>query len=185
MAEPGQSEQQKAPSENPCIPVTKKAVDNALTSIAKDANRAMDNEETVMKTENPMLYLGFRNFMNLYKQIDQNNAMEGATYTYRILREQASISVKSVPKVTSDIWKTFLRDMIERLEKGSSVGEASETYNEKIKEITEQDHEFGQALRELTKYRAGKNHFNFGALCVYMPIKHAQEAEAMNQHLQK
>jgi len=171
--------QSETSQETVCFPVTKEAADRALTGIAENPDRVMVEEGAVMQVENPelnLILMALGQSGQTGMGINMGVFSEGALWTYRILRSQAELNGKALPKISEELARVTVQDQINSLrefEGKAPRGGFAPFIEEKMKEISSEEPELGRAIGELTKYRAGKIAFYNGAINVYLPIKKA------------
>ena len=179
--------QSETSQETVCFPVTKEAVDRALSGIAENPDRVMVEEGAVMQVENPELNLILMSLGQSFQTgmgINMVIFSEGALWTYRILRTQADLAGKALPKISEELARVTVQDQINSIrefEGKSPRGDFEQFIEGTMKEISSQEPELGKAVGELTKYRAGKISFYHGVVNVYLPIKKALRSAELDR----
>ncbi len=159
------------------LPVTKEAAELALSEIAANPNRALMEEGTIIQTENPQL----NQLLHLRIQAgvsNQNDYIEGALWTHRILRKQAEQGGGKLPVISSGLTDAYLVDNLERVESRPEISIDQDSKEQAEKLMTEEP-ELGNALAEITKYRPSRGDFDFGATDVYFVVKKALGSKIM------
>jgi hypothetical protein len=178
---PGQ--QPERGREQSSFPLTKEAVDRGLTEIAENPDRVVIEEGELMQIQNPELNSGLMSVLNTFP-VERGKFTEGALYTYRLLRKQADMRGERIPIVSNDIWTTHIHDQIEAIR---TVGREDpnagmfESSRQQMETISEQDPEFGRAIKEITKYSPRKDHFFHGVVNTYLPVRKALEAQELER----
>lgn len=176
----GQPEEAALPRESACFPVTKEAVDAALGAIAENPDRMLVQEGALLQVENPELNQGLL-AAAAGLRVDRGNFSEGAVFTHRILRQQAEMRGEQMPVVTDAGWHAHMQGQIDEMNAGDPHITIDARAIQKMQEIGAKDPEFGKAVDDLTKYRAGKPSFYNGVIHTYLPLKHAAEGQAMEK----
>jgi len=173
----------KTPETSKLFPLTTQSVERSLTRISEDPESAFMNESKAMGLGNPTLSLGLKILIQTLKP-DEGTFTEGALWTHKLLREQAEMLGEKVPVMSPEIWRAHMHDQMEATRKSAIKNPNAGKYDhtiQQIEEISAQDPEFGKALKILTKYRAGQEHFYAGAINTYLPIKKASESERLKK----
>ena len=161
----------ETPQQTSFLPVTKEAAELALSEIAANPDRALMEEGTIIQTENPQL----NQLLHLRIQAgvsNQNDYIEGALWTHRILRKQAEQGGGKLPVISSKLTDDYLVDNLKRLENKPEIS-IDQDSKEQAQRLTTEEPELGNALAEITKYKPSKGDFDFGAVDVYSVIKKA------------
>jgi hypothetical protein len=168
-----------------CFPVTKEAVDKTLSKIAEDPVKVTIEDSTLLQIENPELNLGLMSIRSVFKShCSEESFSEGAVWTYKILKEQAMLRGKKVPKVSKTIINTHMQDEMAFItnlmhKKAPSTRGIFEGTWLRMEEISQKDMEFGKAIKELVKYRTDKDGFYHGVISTYLPFKRMEEAQKL------
>lgn len=175
-------EQIKVSPETICFPVTKEAVDKSLSSIAENPEGAHVEESFVMQFENPGLeyWLARELHDSPNYGTEPMTCAEGVVFTYRVLREQANLNGKVLPKISNEIYGVYIQDQIEFI-KEHPKGDLYLFAEEKMKEISNHEPEFARAVNEATEYTAAKTAFYLGVVSVYLPIKIALRSAELDR----
>lgn len=178
MSESTQGKEVDKTPEKSILPVSKESVDNALEEIIQDPTRTMSREQALMKKQNPVLFDNLDDFAKKLGSAGYFDLMEGACWTYKILRIQADTCGRELPQISPDLLLTYIHDNIQYANEQSEKKEFV-PFEERVKKIATQDPEFGRAIKEFTKYRVIASGFYSGAIEVYDLIKNALQSEEL------
>lgn len=186
MPEDIQNQEPTKQLEKPILPVSKEVVDRSLAEISSNPLKAMLEEGSVIAIRNPALFDKLTLLKNKLSENDTSSYFtfqEGASYTYKILRQQAEILGKELPAVSDDVISTFFQDQLRYISETKDEDRKG-YFAKQIGQIGIQDPEFDRAIKEFTKYSAVPVNFYFGAVSVYIPIRNALQAEELAKKFQ-
>jgi len=149
------------PKELSCFPVTREATENALTEIAKNPGQEIMKEGSILQSEDTHLNQLILSLQQALGGVSASDHIQGALWTYKILRLQAEARGVKLPKLTKELAHTYLIDRIQEAKGGKSrpIGEAFSTQAERMQI---EDPELSRALNEITKYKPRKEFFMGG-----------------------
>jgi hypothetical protein len=162
------------------FPLGRNAVDKALKEIAQNPKNEMIKEEAYMEHYDPELLAFLEGFQNS-TEVKGFDFMEGACWTYKILRIQADTCNKKLPQVSFDLLETHSRDGIQNQNERTIKQLEPLAIEEKMEKIATQDVEFERAIKEFTKYKVFPTVFNFGATEVYSLMKKSLETKELER----
>lgn len=174
MPEGIQNQEQVKQPEKSILPVSREAVDEALAEISYAPQEALVEEQALMERQNPFLAGDINTFAGKLDKANYWDYLEGAHWTYRILRKQAEMCGRQLPQISHTQLSTLYRNHIQRSnEEEQNKRKEPVLLSEKFKKIAGQDREFLRAMGEFTKYSVAPLAFYLGVTDVYKPIKDA------------
>ncbi len=163
------------------LPVTEKAVNQALMEISFDPDAAIILEAGIIERQNPELNLTLN--MRLQDVTNSKTYIEGALFTHAILRWQANLNGTSLPRVTAPVATQYERDRIRDIQRTDVNMSIEEEWEILKNRMFKQEPNLQRAVEELTKYRPGRIDF-FGASAeVYLLLKATQETQDLRRKL--
>jgi hypothetical protein len=166
------------PKEVSCFPVTKEVADRTLAEIAENPARALMQESGIFQMENPELNKSLHSMVAVLPDSLKREYIEGALWTYRLLRTQVEQRGGKLPKISEQLCMSRFADNIELSESGESL---SDSFKKQGKNLASMEPELGAALEKITRYRPDKSSLIGGATEVYFTIKKALKTKALEE----
>ena len=153
------------------FPVSVEAISQALTEIEMNPGVAMIEEGEFLRLQNPTLN---RALMINYQTnaYGDRSYIEGALWGHRIIRSQSKVNGTALPKLTEEAAKAQIDETIAKVKKMGRLTIA-DYYLMEATEIKKRDPEYGQTIRNLTKYRPEGWKMVGGLVDVYQLITRA------------
>lgn len=164
------------------FPVSQDAVQRALSGYGREhLNTALYAEGLIMSTGNRDL----SRYVNLKKKIllRPQSFNDGALWTHRMLRMQASVVGTELPEVDKGLIDIFIEDEKKRSkESGKGI---LEYLNDRAKAMMEEEPALSNGLSEVMKGRSERDQKSIltGASVVYFLIKEADEVRGRRERL--
>jgi len=173
------------PGELSLFPLSRDVAQRSLARIARDPEKAALAENLHMQRDNPLfqavLYRYFKNVSG--QKVPVGDLIEGSTWTYSLLRNQAESISEPLPHVSSIILANYLKNRLETKTRAKEAGLTPASFmRREIEDITAADHSFGEAMEKITQYTIRRGSIYFGAIETYLCFKSAWEIEEWEKH---